>query len=62
MRLWQTASTREYAQYNSSAQYHPDVLPNTRMQSDAAVRPQDYSDFEPQIWLDCPLDLAWRRG
>jgi hypothetical protein len=33
-----------------------------RMQPDAASRPQDRRFFETWIWLDCLLDLSWRRG
>jgi hypothetical protein len=38
------------------------LRPNMRMQSDAALRPQDRVHFGAWFSLDCDLDLSWRRG
>jgi hypothetical protein len=39
-----------------------ELRPNTRMQPDAATRPQDRCYFENWLQLNWLPDLLWRRG
>jgi hypothetical protein len=40
----------------------PELLSNTRMQPDAATRPQDHSHFENSFRLESDTHLSLRRG